>query len=58
VLEFDEADLLKLDAHHHLEGGGDTCVKGEKRVDVAELYDSDSYRPIIRTVRGKPMYLY
>jgi 6-phosphofructokinase 1 len=36
----------------------DTCVRGEKRVDVAELYDSDSYRPIIRTVRGKPMYLY
>jgi 6-phosphofructokinase 1 len=36
----------------------DTCVQGEKRVDVAELYDSDGYRPIIRTVRGKPMYLY
>ena len=36
----------------------DTCVQGEKRVDVAELYDCDAYRPIIRTVRGKPMFLY
>ncbi len=36
----------------------DTCVQGEKRVDVGELYDSDAYRPLIRSVRGKPMYLY
>ena len=36
----------------------DTCVQGEKRVDVAELYDPESYQPIIRRVRGKPMYLY
>jgi len=36
----------------------DTCVQGEKRVDVAELYDSEAYRAMIRTVRGKPMYLY
>lgn len=36
----------------------DTCVQGEKRVDVEELYDTDAYRPIIRSVRGKPMYLY
>jgi len=36
----------------------DTCIQGEKRVDVAELYDPDTYRPIIRRVHGKPMYLY
>ena len=36
----------------------DTCVQGEKRVDVAELYDAEAYRPLIRRVRGKPMYLY
>ena len=36
----------------------DTCVQGEKRVDVAELYDPETYRPIIRRVLGKPMYLY
>ncbi len=36
----------------------ETCIQGEKRVDVEELYDSYAYRPIIRNVRGKPMYLY
>lgn len=36
----------------------DTCTQGKKRVDVGELYDIDTYRPIIRHVRGKPMFLY
>ncbi len=36
----------------------DICTQGEKRVDVGELYDPETYRPIIRMVRGKPMYLY
>ncbi len=36
----------------------DTCVKGEKRVDVAALYDTEGYRPVIRQVRDKPMFLY
>jgi 6-phosphofructokinase 1 len=36
----------------------DTCIQGEKRVDVGELYDTQAYRPMIRSVQGKPMYLY
>ncbi|MDJ0610342.1 MAG: ATP-dependent 6-phosphofructokinase [Kiloniellales bacterium] len=36
----------------------DICTQGEKRVDVGELYDPETYQPIIRMVRGKPMYLY
>ena len=36
----------------------ETCIQGEKRVDVDELYDADASRPVIRNVRGKPMYLY
>jgi len=32
--------------------------EGVKRVDVDELYDSESYRPKIRHVMGKPMFLY
>jgi 6-phosphofructokinase 1 len=32
--------------------------EGVKRVDVEELYDSDEYRPRIRHVGGKPMFLY
>ncbi|MEN3952542.1 ATP-dependent 6-phosphofructokinase [Iodidimonas sp. SYSU 1G8] len=36
----------------------DTCIQGKKRVDVAQLYDADAYRPVIRQVQGKPMFLY
>lgn len=36
----------------------DTCIQGQKRVDVAELYDEETDRPVIRRVCGKPMYLY
>jgi 6-phosphofructokinase 1 len=32
--------------------------EGVKRVDVDELYDVDEYRPTIRHVGGKPMFLY
>ena len=32
--------------------------QGVKRVDVGALYDTDSYRPKIRHVNGKPMFLY
>lgn len=31
---------------------------GQKRVDVGELYDVDQYRPKVRHVLGKPMFLY
>jgi 6-phosphofructokinase len=36
----------------------DTCTQGLKRVDVEELYDIDEYRPKVRHVLGKPMFLY
>ena len=32
--------------------------EGVKRVDVDELYDVDAYRPKVRHVSGKPMFLY
>ena len=32
--------------------------EGVKRVDVGEMYDSQQYRPMIRHVSGKPMFLY
>ncbi|MBC2713558.1 MAG: 6-phosphofructokinase [Desulfosarcina sp.] len=47
-----------------LSGGQYTAVDisvvtgGAKRVDVDGLYDADTYRPRIRTVHGKPMFLY
>ncbi len=32
--------------------------EGVKRVDIDELYDARNYRPKVRHVRGKPMFLY
>ena len=32
--------------------------EGVKRVDVDELYDVEAYRPKLRHVTGKPMFLY
>ena len=36
----------------------DTMTQGVKRVDVNELYDVQTYRPRVRHVLGKPMFLY
>jgi ATP-dependent phosphofructokinase / diphosphate-dependent phosphofructokinase len=35
-----------------------SIMQGLKRVDVSELYDSSEYRPKVRHVLGKPMFLY
>ena len=35
-----------------------TIMQGVKRVDVAALYDEKNYRPLVRQVDGKPMFLY
>ena len=35
-----------------------TITSGQKRVDVRELYDTEQYRPKVRHVMGKPMFLY
>jgi ATP-dependent phosphofructokinase / diphosphate-dependent phosphofructokinase len=35
-----------------------TITSGQKRVDVRELYDIQEYRPKVRHVSGKPMFLY
>jgi hypothetical protein len=36
----------------------ETCTQGLKRVDVAELYDAEHYRPKVAHLLGKPMFLY
>jgi len=36
----------------------DSCITGEKRVDVAALYDPEAYRPRVPSVHDKPMFLY
>jgi len=36
----------------------DMVIAGKKRVDVTALYDSINYRPKVRDMLGKPMFLY
>ncbi len=36
----------------------ETIMQGTKRVDVEALYDEKRYRPLVRQVDGKPMFLY
>jgi 6-phosphofructokinase 1 len=61
------ADLAVESSHGRmvaLRGGTYTHVpigvtkEGVKRVDVDELYDTDTYLPKVRHVLGKPMFLY
>jgi 6-phosphofructokinase 1 len=33
-------------------------VAGKKRVDVTGLYDPENYKPKVRDMLGKPMFLY
>ncbi|HJM90534.1 MAG: hypothetical protein QGG19_17480 [Alphaproteobacteria bacterium] len=35
-----------------------TCIQGEKRVDVNQLYDIEAYRLSVRYALDKPMFLY
>lgn len=37
---------------------GDTCIRGERRVNVDEFYDVTEYKPRLESVSGKPMFLY
>ena len=47
-----------------LQGGSYTTVPlttvagGQRKIDVAELYDAEAYRPKVRDIQGKPMFLY
>ena len=47
---------LQGGAYGHIPIG--SIMQGQKRVDVAELYDCEEYRPKVRHVLGKPMFLY
>lgn len=36
----------------------DMVISGKKKVDVSALYDKENYRPKVRDMLGKPMFLY
>ncbi|MCE7999807.1 MAG: ATP-dependent 6-phosphofructokinase [Rhodobiaceae bacterium] len=37
---------------------GDTCIQGEKRVDIDAFYNPETYRPLVDQILGKPMFMY
>ena len=47
---------LQKGTYTHVPAG--TPAKGVKQVDVDQLYDSETYRPKIAKMLGKPMFLY
>jgi 6-phosphofructokinase 1 len=50
--------MVSLQAGQYTTVPVDTCIQGTKRVDVEELYDTAAYRPRVRHMLGKPMFLY
>jgi 6-phosphofructokinase 1 len=50
--------MVALQAGHYTHVPANTSSQGVKRVDVNELYDAEQYRPRLRSVKHKPMFLY
>ncbi len=58
LAEGEEGRMMALRDGNYTTVPIDTCVSGIKRVDIDELYDVDSYRPKVRNILDKPMFLY
>jgi 6-phosphofructokinase 1 len=54
----DERHLVSLQHGAYTSVPIHAISSGLKRVDVPELYDPEQYLPVVRQVRGKPMFLY
>lgn len=58
LLQGHSGRMVALQAGQYTTVPVDTCTQGLKRVDIGELYDADNYRPRVRNMLGKPMFLY
>jgi 6-phosphofructokinase 1 len=50
--------MVALQGGKYIDVPANILSEGVKRVDVDELYDVKAYRPKVRHVIGKPMFLY
>lgn len=50
--------MTALQGGHYTDVPIEVVTQGVKEVDVEELYDAENYRPRLRSVRNKPMFLY
>jgi 6-phosphofructokinase 1 len=58
LLQGHSGRMVALQAGQYTTVPADTSLQGLKRVDVGALYDSENYRPKVRDMLGKPMFLY
>jgi 6-phosphofructokinase len=58
VLRGESGQMVALRNGVYTEVPLEIISEGVKRVDVAELYDADHYRPKVQHLMGKPMFLY
>ncbi len=58
AVEGSEGRMVSLREGTYTDVPIDLIGQGAKRVDVDALYDSNAYRPKVRQVAGKPMFLY
>ncbi|MEQ9144044.1 MAG: ATP-dependent 6-phosphofructokinase [Parvibaculaceae bacterium] len=58
LAEGEHGRMMALQDGNYTTVPGDTCVQGEKRVDIDAFYDVEAYRPRIAKVLGKPMFMY
>lgn len=50
--------MVALQGGHYTHVAANTVSKAVRRVDVEELYDAKQYRPRVRSIDNKPMFLY
>jgi ATP-dependent phosphofructokinase / diphosphate-dependent phosphofructokinase len=58
AMEGSSGRMVALDNGNYTHVPMEVTGEGERRVDVDELYDVTEYRPKVRHVLGKPMFLY
>jgi ATP-dependent phosphofructokinase / diphosphate-dependent phosphofructokinase len=58
ILQGHSGRMVALQSGNYTTVPIETMMQGTKRVDVAELYDAENYRPRVHHVLGKPMFLY
>ncbi|MBO6544728.1 MAG: ATP-dependent 6-phosphofructokinase [Alphaproteobacteria bacterium] len=58
LAEGEHGRMMALQQGKYTTVPGDTCVQGEKRVDIDAFYDAQNYRPRIARVQGMPMFMY
>ena len=58
VMKGDSGKMVALQEGRYTAIPISTIMEGLKRVDIAELYDSEEYRPRVSSMMNKPMFLY